>query len=605
MKRRTFLNLGALTIAGTVVSTETFSQIFYHGSKDEITQIAFLADVHLQDIYGKLSGTDFSGITTPTTNKNVLVRTMASQLRSTRIFNENYFAFLNALNDIAKKGIKLVVLPGDFSDDGQAIHLRGLKKILKNYEKQYDIHFFVITGNHDPSSPFLKDTGKNDFLGANGQNQPVFSKKGMYSPSKKENPVVISPDIAKMGYCGIVNELKDFGFMPKNNFVYWETPFTRYTTENYLFEKAQKAAELTSRTYEILPGYSIPDVSYLVEPINGLWLLAIDGNMYYPKNKNGDAGYSRNYNGSGLGYNNIRKNKKYLFEWIKKVTSKAKIKNKKLIAFSHFPVVDFNDNSTPVLKRLLGENKWQLARVPNENVAHLFADAGITLHVAGHMHINDTGVCTSPSGNTIVNIQTPSLAAYQPAYKILKLHNNHKVEVDTVPIDSVPRFNELFPLYEKEHEFLKSINNKNIWNKAILKCSSYHDFTLYHLKELVRLRFINDWPEPIKSFLTETSMVEIGQKLNCRLPGNAKNYSGYNLLFDFYKLRNADTLALRDISETQKKFYQLLINAANQINGNDKLTAQLKDFFKCMEAFGDGAPAEHFFVDLETGKITG
>ena len=66
-------------------------------------RIAFISDAHVQDVVGHPE----------------LIRTMDVQMRSTRLFNENYFALLSALDDVVGKGIKLVVLPGDLTDDGQ------------------------------------------------------------------------------------------------------------------------------------------------------------------------------------------------------------------------------------------------------------------------------------------------------------------------------------------------------------------------------------------------------------------------------------------------------------------------------------------------------
>ena len=99
-------------------------------------QVAFLSDVHLQDLFGTFSDNDYKGVLNPKTGKYVVLRTMASQLHSTRIFNENYFAFIAALEDIAKRNIKYVALPGDYTDDGQPIHVRGLEKILDQYRKK-------------------------------------------------------------------------------------------------------------------------------------------------------------------------------------------------------------------------------------------------------------------------------------------------------------------------------------------------------------------------------------------------------------------------------------------------------------------------------------
>jgi len=140
-------------------------------------KVAFLSDVHFQDLYGNFSDNDFKGIINPKTGKATILRTMESQLHSTRIFNENYFAFIVALDDIVSKNIKIVAMPGDFSDDGQAYNLRGLHKILEEYKCKYNMKFYLTTGNHDPVGPFRKDAGKDDFMGENGKPFGIYSKE--------------------------------------------------------------------------------------------------------------------------------------------------------------------------------------------------------------------------------------------------------------------------------------------------------------------------------------------------------------------------------------------------------------------------------------------
>ncbi|GLB52554.1 metallophosphoesterase [Neptunitalea chrysea] len=585
-----------------------FSLLFLYSSvtmaqQTPTTQIAFLADVHLQDIYGSFSDTDFNGIVNPNTGKPTILRTMASQLHSTRIFNENYFAFITALEDIAKRNIHLVALPGDYSDDGQPIHIKGLSRILHQYEKAYNIQFFITTGNHDPVGPFLKESGKNDFLGEGGKAQPIFSTEGLYTPNKEtEHPTIITKDIAKMGYDGILKELGDFGFFPREQYTYWATPFSDYSYETYTYKKAQAAANLDQRTYEVAPGFTVPDVSYVVEPVPGIWLLAIDGDVYLPKNTNGNPADPHNYHGASTGYNNVLTNKKHLINWAKKVAAEAKKHNKTLITFSHFPMVDFNDDASATIAKFMGSKKWQLERVPDEAVAQAFADAGITIHIAGHMHINDTGIRTTKNGHTLVNIQSPSLAAYIPGYKILTLHDKTTIEVETVTLDSVPHFDELFPMYETEHEFLNELHSPNIWNMEVLESDTYHDFMLWHLKELVRLRFINDWPEPVKSYLQQASLEDIAQKVGLSI--TKTNWTGTDVIYDFYKLRNADVLALQDIPEERLKYYRQLILAYKNNTPKDTLEAQLQQVFYCIDAFLNGAPAQHFKVNLETGEVT-
>ncbi len=608
-------------------------------------QVAFLSDVHLQDLFGKFSDNDYRGILNPKTGKYNLVRTMASQLHSTRIFNENYFAFIAALEDIAKRKIKYVALPGDYTDDGQPIHVRGLQEILDQYSKKYGIEFFITTGNHDPVGPFAQESGKEDFLGKEGKSQPIYSKEGLYKPNlTTEQPVVVTADIAKMGYLGITKGLKNFGFYPDQKNKFWATPFSTYNNQEYNFEKASEAAKLVNRVYEVAPGYEVPDVSYVVEPIEGLWLMAIDGNVYIPKkNATADAKDPKNYSEASTGYNNVLSNKKHLIKWVEEISAQAKKQGKTLIAFSHFPMIDFNDDASAEIKELLGPNKWQLNRVPVEEVAQTFADAGLKIHFGGHMHINDTGVRTTAKGNTLVNIQTPSLAAYIPAYKLLTIQKDNLVDIQTITIDKVKRFDELFDLYKMEYQFLESQKNKDIWNKAILETKNYHDFTDFHLKELVRLRFLSDdWPSDFKNFFltisgndllvlaniqssndfdsilknknsSQIEWAEAEQKANKILAQNKLkkedfNFTGYDFLVDFYRFRSADELALTDVGEKRVKVYKVLSNSFFENHKEDSskekpLQNQLRLFLIIFNKFMHEVPADHFTVDLKTGKI--
>lgn len=580
-------------------------------------QIAFMADVHLQDIYGEFSDNDYTGVLNPATGKYTLARTMQSQLQSTRLFNENYFAFLAALDDVVERGVKMVVLPGDFSDDGQAINVRGLKHILNDYSKKHDIRFVLTTGNHDPVRPFRMPAGKIDFLGKNGQLQAIFSQKGMFlSQNDDDLPIVVTKDIAKLGYVEILNELKDYGFYPKQTDMYWESPFSSYSYENYNFKEAEKQAGLESRFYktnESTP--EIPDVSYLVEPMKDVWFLAIDANVYVPKREaNEDPGNPNLYSGASIGYNNLLTHKTHLLNWIKSVTSSAEKLGKTLIVFSHYPTVDFNDDASPEIGILFGEKKMQLHRVPKVAVAQMLIQAGVKVHFGGHMHINDTGVRHLKPGS-LINVQIPSLAAYTPGYKLLTIKENSVFEIETVVIDTVPNFNSLFPLYEKEHSFLEQNKDTTIWDKGILKAKTYKEFTTWHLSELVRLRFLkDDWPEGFKDMLTQST----GEDLLRSCFNNTEEFekfhkglieqnlaleplntwTGLDMIYDFYKIRNADELAFSDIDKNRFEAYRIvcrqLITSKHE---NLKLWGSI--FLKMC----NGEPSDHFKIYLKSGKI--
>ncbi|WP_027378728.1 metallophosphoesterase family protein [Chryseobacterium daeguense] len=571
-------------------------------------QIAFLSDVHFQDLYGSFSDNNFKGIINPKTGKPTILRTMDSQLHSTRIFNENYFALLKALDDIAKKGIKIVAMPGDFSDDGQAYNIRGLHKILEKYHTKYGIDFYITTGNHDPVGPFHQDAGKNDFLGQDGNPIGIYSKENL---GKIKNQI-ITKDIAESGYLEILNELKDFGFYPKKENLFWSTPFNFSSVKNYSYNKALQSADYSKRMYEVAKGFSVPDLSYVAEPVKGIWMIAIDGNTYIPKNINENPNNPSNYKGASTGYNNVMTNKKHLIDWVKKIMQEAKINGKTVIAFTHYPMIDFNDGATDEIKNLLGQKKWQLERVPEEEVAKAFAEAGLQVHFAGHMHINDTGI-RKFGDKMLVNIQVPSLAAYLPAYKILTIHSPEKMEVKTEVLNDVPDFDELFPLYEKEYETLKNDKNKALWNKDILKSKSYHDFMLFHLKELVRLRMIpNDWPkdfvEKAEKLNGEDLLLLILNKNQLKEkninPEGFKKWNFEDLLLDLYKFQSADELAKTDIPKERLQQYQILEKQYHENQSRDPFTLQLKSVFKVLSLLSNADPTDHFEIDLKKREIS-
>lgn len=93
--------------------------------------------------------------------------------------------------------------------------------------------------------------------------------------------------------------MADFGFYPDESYLYYETPYSKNKDVNaYSYTEAKQDAVYSNRMYEICyegtggeykqEGYTscsmVPDSSYLVEPVEGVWLLAIDANVYRPKN---------------------------------------------------------------------------------------------------------------------------------------------------------------------------------------------------------------------------------------------------------------------------------------------------------------------------------
>jgi 3',5'-cyclic AMP phosphodiesterase CpdA len=578
--------------------------------------IAFLADIHLQEVYADLNSEKFKGVPHPITGKLATIRTMGSQLNSTRLFNENYFALLAALEELAKKKVKLVVLPGDFTDDGQPMNVRSLQKILQQYAAKYEMRFFITTGNHDPVSPFGGPGGKTDFLGTQGQNQAVASNAAVFPTLD----AAITNQIDHWGYAEIGEALADFGFFPAKKDLFWTHPFEAFDYDNYSWDKAKSGASLDKRTY-LLPGTQlrVPDASYLVEPVEGIWLLALDGNTYTP-GPNTSNPKPEDWSGSSVGVNLSSKVKSYQLAWIEKIAAEAKKRGKRLISFSHYPLVDFHNGASEEMKDLFGKGKFQLSRVPDTTVSEAYAQTGLQLHFAGHMHINQTSTHTTQTGEQLINIQVPSLAAFPPAYKILEEKRSGELHVQTEVLEEVNRMDEFFELYSMEHRWLTRTNPKALWNEDILKSSNFLSYTRFHLQELIRLRFIkSDWPQDLGALINTLDASSLQQW--AALPAEKKEEYLNQLLLnqqampadtirvgslmeDFYLIKNGGDLGKSLIPKERLVVYSQVFAAkeAGDKESNPR-SRQLADFLSIFSQLLQSLPSDDFVIDLPSLEI--
>lgn len=532
-----------------------------HTLEKRVCKIAIIADAHLQDIeeYPKL------------------IRSMESQVQSTRLFNENYFAFISALEDVVKQGISLVILPGDLTDDGQLINQEAMKRILNKYARLYGISFFVTTGNHDPINPHGTECTRYDFLTNTGKLTAMTSDKSL-----KDKGIDVDIMLHSAGYAEEMACYAQFGFFPKPEYLYWESPFSSYKYESYAYEQALAESSINNRRYVLCDSVMANDASYLVEPIKGLWLLSIDGSVYLP---DGIQKGKQQYKGAGLGYKNVMKYKPFLLPWVEKIAKKAKQNGKVLIAFSHYPLIDFNKGASQLIGTYWGKDKFELSRIPEDSIAEAFHKAGIRVHIAGHMHLNNIGVKKGKNGECLYNIQVPSIVTCIPAYKILTISDINTISVSTHILDNVPEYKNLFPLYEKEYTNTLLSTKKPIWNNQILKSKNYVEYCAWHFKDLVRTRFIpSDLPNVIWERLNKTDK---GALLLSEL------------VLDLYRLRYAGELARKSITKEKLSQYKQMFNEfRNQSTSSEfiKQMTALEQIFQCFLK-NDSDTLDHIVVN--------
>lgn len=532
------------------------------------TQIAFISDAHIQDVDGHAER----------------VRSMEVQVQSTRLLNENYYALLAALDDVARRNIRWVVLPGDLTDNGQFFNQQKIKNILHSYTQRKGMRFFVTTGNHDPALPLGLMQKNAHFLAADGSR--------------------VTREDSCAGYVSQMECYADFGFFPRKDDCYWESPFTSYTYDKYSYEDACRESVLSKRTYTLCDSLTATDASYLVEPVDELWLLAIDGGVYLPKEMK-DGKWS--YQGSSAGYNLVLKHKPFLLPWVRKVVEEAQKRHKTLVAFSHYPLVDFNDGVSESVRQMWGDRRFDLHRVPEAEVSEAFLQAGLRLHFAGHMHVNDTGIWEGKDGKHLYNIQVPSIATYVPAYKILTIESDEVFRVETVALDTVPGFDSLFPLYRAEYQSDSLKGHSPVWNKEILSARTYGEFCDYQFRDLVRLRFIpRDLPESWRACLdfTGAQMLEAVSGEEKSDDADWTDWCMKDLVLDLYRLRYAERLALEDIPRTRLAVYRYLFDRARISTFRSAEVEMVKGLGTLFLAFLNGEPCQNFVIDLKKDVIT-
>jgi 3',5'-cyclic AMP phosphodiesterase CpdA len=369
-------------------------------------RIAVIADPHVHDPQFDPRG-DGSGA----------LRTFADTVGSTRVFNESLAALRQVLEQIVAEGIKLVVIVGDLTDDGELYARRALLALAEVYAKRHGVRFFATFGNHDLFSldgrhmakRFARPIAGDDLVGS-GPDADVTNGE-MYCPGYSET-------IAGFGALGFKRHPRD---------LHWESPFGRSDDPD---ARRYSVASLDGEVpCEVIDG------SYLVEPVEGLWLLSIDANVHLP-------------NGSGFvdcseeGWGAAVRHKPFLIEWIADVTARAARLGKRLVAFSHYPVAGPYPGVAADEARLFGLR--QARRPVDPAVSRAVFDAGLRVHFSGHWHV--AGILERDG---LVNVSLPSLVAFPAAYQILDIEADG-MTLQTIPLKEVPGWNVARDVYARE-----------------------------------------------------------------------------------------------------------------------------------------------------------
>lgn len=582
----------------------------------EFPSIAVIADAHFHDIFG-----DYGTAGVTVNKRTMALRPFANTVRSTRVFNESSSALRYTLDDVAVQGIHHVVLLGDYSDDGQTATMTGLRTLLDDYARRHGMQFYAVPGNHDIFGPGGRHRSKR-FLNARGGHDLITSNPAREA-SPDDDALIINENLRCAGYPLGLQSPGDVGFFRKPQYLHWETPFG---TEDH-----PSAREFEIRSTDGLTVRTLMDATYLVEPFENLWMLMIDANVFVPVGgETGDAEEAF-ADSTDAGWNAMLIHKRFILDWVKSVTDRARKLGKTVIAFSHYPALDPLDGTREDEFAVLGQTSL-MDRIPEPDVGDALIDAGIRLHFSGHLHINDTARHRNANG-FLFNVSVPSLVAFPGAYKIIRIQPN-RLDIKTISIDDTALDADILFQYAAEAR----INKIN--PGELLSAANYGEFLSSHLAHLIGRRFLRrEWPEALAEAVRNLGILDLAalalvecpvtsgtladlkaaigdSDIQRQLAISAVEYgldrallsriSAMTFLCDWYRVRMGSDLGFDAVSKPHLAAYKWVSHLYARRTETIAVGSMQEAFgrlSRMFDRFISGLPSRDFAIDLITGEI--
>lgn len=534
-------------------------------------RFAVVADAHFHD-----PAVDFGFDAFVHENQRLTMRLPGDVARAPRIYNEAGSILRHVLDRLAGDGIRDVILLGDYSDDGQAATLQALASLLDHFRRTQGMRFFGLPGNHD----IFGDRGRHRrkrYAGHDGQTVLVTSDPGFTDPRTAER--VVSAAMHCGGYPGNLPE--NLGFRADPGCLHWETPFgTDPDPVARTYPLHDKEGRVVRR---------LMDASYLVEPVEGVWLVMIDANVFAP-DPEGEDGLA---DSTAAGWTALMHRKPFILPWLASVRERALRLGKQVIHLSHYPVIETLNGTLELEREMMGENAFH-RRMPDPRVGEALVAAGMRLHFSGHVHVNDTAQLRAGQAS-LVNVAVPALVAFPAALKIVTVREG-RADIETMALDGMP----LDPVLLGASRRLQALTG--VETGAMLETDRLGAFLDAHLAHITGRRFVKrEWPEELASLFRSLSLPELAVRAGLRdgVPDPLAGLPAIDFLADWYRLRAGGDLAMAGMEPTRLAAYRALLSAASNASGDHRLSLLFASFRHHL----DGLPSIALSVDLGEGGI--
>lgn len=312
-----------------------------------------------------------------------------------RAVNESALALDAALRMIAARGIRQVVLLGDYTDEGQAMMTARLTARLAHWQTRAGMRFHALPGNHDMWGIAGKHTATR-IAAAPGRSVLATSDPALAAHDPGARPL---PGLRCPGQGDALRAMAGFGYVRRSGDLHWETPFgpdDRPEARQIVMQAGDGVAQ------------SVIDASYLVEPAPDLWLLMLDANLWRPRPGITDGRRKRAFlDPADADWDAVAVLRPGLMAWIADVAGRAAAQGKTLIALSHYPLLD-----------PFGDDRGMGRRGPQGAAAAAMIAAGVTHHASGHLHTSAVTQLETAQG-ALTDIAVPSPCAWPPGFTIL------------------------------------------------------------------------------------------------------------------------------------------------------------------------------------------
>jgi 3',5'-cyclic AMP phosphodiesterase CpdA len=207
----------------------------------------------------------------------------------------------------------------------------------------------------------------------------------------------------------------------------------------YSGDKTEPVSQITPEDFRILYndfGYAEAlardsnSLSYVAEPVPGLWLLALDGCQYL-RNKPGHESPV----GGALSHTTEM--------WLLQVLKEALQQKKAVIALIHHGILEH----FPTEGKYFGE--YLLS--DREPVSIFFIYYNVKCVFTGHFHAQDIAEEKYPGGKFLFDIETGSLVTYPSPFRKVEITADQKMHIRTKHVTAIRSHPDDFPAYEREY----------------------------------------------------------------------------------------------------------------------------------------------------------